>query len=34
MHSEHIIAISTDNRHIHMEGKSYGTSLKINIALF
>jgi hypothetical protein len=23
MHSEHIIALSTDKRHIHMEGKSY-----------
>lgn len=34
MHSEHIIAITTDKRHIHMEGKSYGTNLKINIALF
>lgn len=34
MHSEHTIAISTDNRHIHTEGKSYGTSFKINIELF
>lgn len=29
MHSENIIAISTDKRHIHMEGKSYRTNLKL-----
>jgi len=34
MHSENTIAISTDKRYIHMEGKSYRTNLKINRALF